>query len=169
MCVDPVTATFVASTALSAASSLQQGAAAAAAGRMEARQYETRRVQARTETSAAIRERGRQAAEALASNKLAIAFSGLNGASFDALLKGSEAAVRADMRAIGETGAARDADLRLAGATAIADGRSARAAGRIAAGATIAGGIVGYETNRGFRRDGVTPRPSLFAPQTWGS
>lgn len=161
MCLDPVTVTlasFVASSGLQAVSQYQAGAAASRAGRLQQYSYETEAVRIGTDTSAAVRRRWQEAQDAEARNNLAIALSGLDPSSFDAIRAGSRERVAEDMRAIVASGAARAGDVRASGAAARAEGLNRKGAATAGAFGTVLSAVSTYEFNR-------TPDlPSLFTP-----
>jgi hypothetical protein len=139
---------FLGSSAVSAFGEYQAGRAADRAGKMEAKQYATRRKQVATETSAALRERARTAYAAEGRNRLAMAMSGFTEDSFGAVFAGDERLLREDLETIQTTGVSQEMDLRVAGAAARAQGAQARRAGTIAALGTIAGAAFQYEVQR---------------------
>ena len=131
MC-EPTTIMLVGSLAMaavSAASQVQAGNAAAAGHKENAYQIETKRIETRTATSQSSRDRWLQFTDAAATNEVAIAMSGLSHDSFETSLRDNRERAGQDVDRIRMQGEIEDSSLRYAAASERNQAKSARKQG----------------------------------------
>lgn len=120
---------------LSAGGQISSGLASSAASKGAAKQYEIQRIETRTATSQAARDRFEEFADLESANQVAIAASGLTPESFAAITEGNRGDALEDAGRIEAEGRIKDARLRFAAAQE-----------RQAARGALVGGILGGVT-----------------------
>lgn len=131
MC-EPTTIMLVGSlamAAMSAASQVQAGNAAAKGHKEQAHQIETKRLDVRTSASQASRDRWQEFTDAEATNQVAIAMSGLSASSFDVSMRENQRRAGEDVNRIRMQADIEDSNLALAASDQRKQAKSARRQG----------------------------------------
>lgn len=138
------TTLFIASTAISAGSSIMGGIAGNNAGKAEAYRYKTQEIQIATQASQEQRARADEFRQIEAQNSVAIAMSGLDPSSFDAIADANRRDAGEDMDRIGDQAEIQKGEARINAAEARSRGRQALMKGVIGAASTAVSGAHTY-------------------------